>query len=169
MYDDADCYDSMELCQLRTDHQSDVFMDERDASVECVAASSIEVHLRGHIVATRTFRKGLCTPGSVVLSRPYIGKNDAGEAGGAHGRFLRPLCGRGSQIIQTKGKESDIQFRLCGWPLQKPDAFHRTRMCMGSTYLGSSSSLARAHLLNLGIVPSKELGFGDPRPVSNSA
>ena len=31
------------------------------------------------------------------------------------------------------------------------------------------SSLARAHLSNLGVVPSKELGSGGPRPVSSSA
>ena len=83
----------MEPCRLRTNHRSNVLIDERDASLECGVASSIEVHLRGHIIATRTSRRGLRTPGSVVLLRPHIGKGDAGEARGAHSRFLRPLCG----------------------------------------------------------------------------
>ena len=144
-------------------------MDERDASVECVVASSIEVHLRGHIATTRISRRGKCTPGSVVLSRPYTRKRDAGEVWGAHGWFLRPLCRRGGYIIQTKGSEPGGQLRLCKWHLQKLDMFGRTRMCMDSTYMRPSSSLARAHLSNLGVVPSKELGSGGPRPVSGSA
>ena len=37
-------------------------------------------------------------------------------------------------------------FCLCEWPLQKSNAFYRTGMCMGSTYMRPSSSLVRAHL-----------------------
>ena len=40
---------------------------------------------------------------------------------------------------------------------------------MSSTYMQPSSSLARAHLSNLGVVPSKELDSGGLRPVSDSA
>ena len=117
-------------------------MDERDASVECVVASSIEVHLQGHIATTRTSRRGKCTPGSVFLSRPYTRKGYASEAWRAHGRFLRPLCGRGDYIIQNKKSELDGQLRLCKWHLQKLDMFRRTRMYMDSTYMRPSSSLA---------------------------
>ena len=81
-------------------------MDEQDALVECIVASSIEVHLRGHIAATRISRRGLCTPGSVVLSKPHTKKEDVDEAWGAHSRLLRPLCERGGHNIQTKGSKS---------------------------------------------------------------
>ena len=134
-----------------------------------VVASSIEVHLRGHIAATCTFRRGLCTPSSVVLSRPRTGKWDVGEAWGTHGRFLQPLCRRGGYNIQTKGKKPDGQFHLCKWHLQNPNAFHRTRMCMDNTYMRPFSSLARTHLSNHGVIPSKKLGSGGPGPVSGSA
>ena len=98
-------------------------MDERDASVECGVATSSEVHLRGHIAATRTSRRGLCTPSGVVLSRPHTREGDAGEAWGAHGGFVRPFCGRGCHIIQTTRSEPDGQLCMCGWPLQKRTRF----------------------------------------------
>ena len=144
-------------------------MDEWDALLECGVASSIEVHLRGHIAVTSTFRRGLCTPGNMVLLRPHIEKWEAGEAWGAHGLFLRPFCGR--VVISYKPREAHPAYNfICVDGLYKNQTRFIEPECAWAT--ATCDPLAHSSELISQILESylpKKLGSGGPRPFNNSA